>query len=181
MEKIQKRFTRMLLGMEGLSYKERLDKLGLWSLESRRLRGDLIEVYKIMTGIDKVNGRCLFQRVWDFKNKWHIFKAVGHWMKCVGWMMWSTLSKAAEILGRAGSHVSQSRRMSHDKTPTGDLWWGWKPRLEAFRGKMGTDLMLLGLEGLSHRKRLNRLGLFSLEHQRGDLMEVYKIMRHMDR
>eukprot|EP00061_Rhincodon_typus_P015372 g43004.t1 len=32
--------------MEGLSYKERLG-----SLECRRLKGDLIEVYKIMTGI----------------------------------------------------------------------------------------------------------------------------------
>eukprot|EP00061_Rhincodon_typus_P010461 g34775.t1 len=41
--------------MEGLSYKARLDRLGLFSLERRRLRGDLIEVYKIMRGIPRDN------------------------------------------------------------------------------------------------------------------------------
>ena len=42
-ERVQKRFTRMLPGLDGLSYKEGLDRLGLFSLERRRLRGDFIE------------------------------------------------------------------------------------------------------------------------------------------
>ena len=33
LERVQKRFTRMLPGMEGISHEERLDKLGLFSLE----------------------------------------------------------------------------------------------------------------------------------------------------
>eukprot|EP00061_Rhincodon_typus_P013487 g39888.t1 len=53
LERVQKRFTRMVLGMEGLSCKERLDRMGLFSLECRRLRGDLIEVYKIMRCMDR--------------------------------------------------------------------------------------------------------------------------------
>ena len=40
LERVQKRFTRMLLGLDGLSYKERLDRLGLFSLECGRLMGD---------------------------------------------------------------------------------------------------------------------------------------------
>ena len=48
--------------MEGLSYEERLGKLGLFSLERQRMRGDLIEVYKIMKGIEKVNSGKLFPR-----------------------------------------------------------------------------------------------------------------------
>ena len=54
---MQKRFTRMLPGLDGLSYKERLDRLGLFSLECRRLRGDLIEVYKIMRRIGQLESQ----------------------------------------------------------------------------------------------------------------------------
>ena len=54
-ERVQRRFTRMLLGLEKLNYKERLNRLELYSLEHRRMRGDLIEVYKIMMGIDREN------------------------------------------------------------------------------------------------------------------------------
>eukprot|EP00061_Rhincodon_typus_P016884 g45331.t1 len=43
----------------------------------RRLRGDLIEIYKIMRDIDKMNGKSLFSRVGKFKTKGHIFKARG--------------------------------------------------------------------------------------------------------
>eukprot|EP00061_Rhincodon_typus_P014437 g41449.t1 len=51
LERVQKRLTRMLLGMEDLSYEKRLDELGLFSLEHRGLKSDLIEVYKILRGI----------------------------------------------------------------------------------------------------------------------------------
>ncbi len=40
----------MLHGMEGLSYSERLEKLNMFSLEKRRLRGDLINMYKYICG-----------------------------------------------------------------------------------------------------------------------------------
>ena len=39
LERVQKRFTRMLSGMESISYEERLEKPGLFSLEQQRLRG----------------------------------------------------------------------------------------------------------------------------------------------
>eukprot|EP00061_Rhincodon_typus_P007449 g29158.t1 len=53
LERVQKRFTRMLPGFEDMSYKERLEKLELFSLEWQKLRGDMIEVYKIMKCIDR--------------------------------------------------------------------------------------------------------------------------------
>ena len=46
-EQIQKDFTRKIEGLNGLDYSERLRKLNLPSLEFRRIRGDLIETYKI--------------------------------------------------------------------------------------------------------------------------------------
>ena len=60
-----------------MNYKERLDRPGLFSLERRRMRGDLIEVYKIMRGIDKVNGQGLFPRVGESKTRGHRLKVRG--------------------------------------------------------------------------------------------------------
>eukprot|EP00061_Rhincodon_typus_P002813 g18528.t1 len=53
LKRVQKRFTRMLLELEGLSYGEKLNRLGLFFLEHQRLKGDPIEIYKIMRGMDR--------------------------------------------------------------------------------------------------------------------------------
>jgi hypothetical protein len=49
-EKCERDFTRIIHGMGFLSYSERLQKLGLTTLLERRMRGDLIEAYKIING-----------------------------------------------------------------------------------------------------------------------------------
>ena len=51
MEKIQWRATKLVQGLGSLSYEKRLEALKLTSLEKRRLRGDLIEVFKLVTGV----------------------------------------------------------------------------------------------------------------------------------
>ena len=62
MEKVQKRMTRMLPDLKNMSYPERLKKLGLTTLESRRLRGDLIEVFKILKGHCNIDRNIFFHR-----------------------------------------------------------------------------------------------------------------------
>ena len=48
LERVQKRATKMVKRIKDLSYEERLKELGMFSLRYRRLRGDLIEVFKFV-------------------------------------------------------------------------------------------------------------------------------------
>ncbi len=49
-EKVQRRATKQIPSLKSLSYEDRLKKLNLFSLAYRRLRGDMIEAYKILSG-----------------------------------------------------------------------------------------------------------------------------------
>eukprot|EP00061_Rhincodon_typus_P016390 g44583.t1 len=55
LDRMQRRYIGMLPRMESLSYEEKPDCLCLFSLEKRRLRGNLIEMYKIMRSIDGID------------------------------------------------------------------------------------------------------------------------------
>ena len=60
-EKIQRRFTKFLPGLWNTPYPDRLDILGLQSLECRRIIFDLILVYRIIHGLIKLNFHDFFQ------------------------------------------------------------------------------------------------------------------------
>ena len=62
LEEVQKRATRMIEECAGKTYEERLEIVGLTTLECRRLRADLIEVFKILKGFEGIEEELFFQR-----------------------------------------------------------------------------------------------------------------------
>ena len=60
LEKVQRRTTKLITGLRDLSYDDRLKECGLTTLETRRLRGDQIEVFKILNGHENIDPNIFF-------------------------------------------------------------------------------------------------------------------------
>jgi len=59
LENVQRAATNLVAGLWKYSYPVRLQKIGITSLVERRVRGDMIEVYKL-TGKEQVNHKQFF-------------------------------------------------------------------------------------------------------------------------
>jgi len=75
-ERVQHRATKLISEFAGLDYETRLDRAGLTTLERRRLRGDLIEVFKLLKGFDKIDYHNFFQLVTNSRTRGPRFQIV---------------------------------------------------------------------------------------------------------
>ena len=78
MEGVQRRATKIIPNLHNKPYQERLQKLKLYSMEYRRKRGEMIQVYKI---IDRVEPTHFFKQMHSRNTRGHnmkLFKERSH-------------------------------------------------------------------------------------------------------
>ena len=71
LERIQRRATKMIPELRHHSYEERLKECGLTILETMRLRGDQIEVFKILNGYENIDRNIFFSFKKDNRTRGH--------------------------------------------------------------------------------------------------------------
>ena len=76
MERVQHRATKMIEGCKSLSYEDRLKATGLMTLEDRRKRGDMIEVFKFLKDINKTDSGQWFHLANNVRTRGHRLKLV---------------------------------------------------------------------------------------------------------
>ena len=74
LERVQKRATKMIRGLEHHPYQERLQELGLFSMKKFRFQGDLIAAFQYLKGLYKQDAEWLLRCSDSYRTRDNGFK-----------------------------------------------------------------------------------------------------------
>ena len=121
LEKVQKKATKLVKGLQHINYEGRLKSLSLPSLKYRRFRGDMIQTFKILNNIYDPDITPTINRNFSSRTRGHSFKLEVNYNK-YDFRKYSFTQRIIPIWNSLSESVVASKSLNTFKKRLDEAW-----------------------------------------------------------